>query len=394
MIQIILYFFILLVIFFYIYIKLKYNFWCIQPVFHFYDFHYWIRNVGIISTELPLKNKFTNFQNIKTYISNSLTDNQLKNIVAFIQLNYLRNKNNVFHPKLENVINYFIGHNYHCYWSLYQINEIINDSNKNNNIIENNKIIGIMSSRPLKCIIKNKNINFYLYYVDYLCVDKKYRNKNIAPQIIQTHEYNQSHLNKKISVSLFKREEELTGIIPLTYYDTYCYDIFDFTNSSKIDVKFQLLTCDKQNIYYFYHFMKEYSYKWDIYIFPTISNLYNLIESKNIFIKMCIIDTEIVAAYIFKKTCTYLDKNKEVLSCIGSINGTYLNNDDFIYVFNLSIISLLNNNENIHFLSIEDVSDNKILNNYKNYLFKSPTAYFFYNFAHSPFKSSNCLIIN
>jgi hypothetical protein len=113
---------------------------------------------------------------------------------------------------------------------------------------------------------------------------------------------------------------------------------------------------------------------------------------------MCVVDTEIIAAYIFKKTCTYLDKNKQVLSCIGSINGTYLNNDEFIDVFNLSIFSLLNNddnkNENMHFLSIENVSDNKILNNYKNYLFKSPTAYFFYNFAHSPFKSSNCLIIN
>ena len=63
-------------------------------------------------------------------------------------------------------------------------------------------------------------------------VDKYHRNKNIAPQIIQTHEYNQSHSNKKICVSLFKREEELTGIIPLTCYDTYCYNISDFTDLS------------------------------------------------------------------------------------------------------------------------------------------------------------------
>lgn len=393
-----LYFFIFLIIFFFIYIRLKYKFWSIQPVFHFYDFYYWIKNVGIISTELPEKNKFTNFQNIKTFISDSLTDNQWKNIVAFIQLNYLRNKNNIFHPKLENVKNYFIGHNHKCYWSLYQINEIMYNS-KDGGIVENNKIIGIMSSRPLKCII-NDNISFDLYYVDYLCVDKYHRNKNIAPQVIQTHEYNQSHSNKKISVSLFKREEELTGIIPLTCYDTYCYNIIDFVSLTKSDVNIniKLLTCDKQNIYYFYHFMKEYSYKWNIYIFPTISNLYNLIQTKNIFIKMCVIDGEIIAAYIFKKTCTYLDKNKEVLSCIGSINGTYLNEDEFMNIFNLSVISLLNekenDNENIYFLSIENMSDNQILNDYTNYLFKSPTAYFFYNFAHSPFKSNKCLIIN
>ena len=399
MIRIILYFFIFLIIFFFVYIRLKYKFWAIQPVFHFYDLYYWIKNVGIISTDLPKKNKFTNFQNIKTYISNSLTENQWKNIVAFIQLNYLRNKNNIFYPKLENINNYFIGHNYQCYWSFYQISEMAHDSIKNN-IVENNKIIGIMSSRPLKCIINNINfdINFDLYYVDYLCVDKRYRNKNIAPQIIQTHEYNQSHFNKKISVSLFKREEELTGIIPLTCYDTYCYNVFDFTNLANrmsLNAEYNLLMCDKQNIYYFYHFMKEYSYKWDIYIFPTISNLYNLIESKNIFIKMCIIDGEIVAAYIFKKTCTYLDKNKEVLSCIGSINGSYLNKTEFADIFNLALVSLINDNENIYFLSIENLSDNQILNNCaSDYLLKSPTAYFFYNFAHSPFKSNKCLIIN
>lgn len=385
----ILYFFIFLIIFFFIYIRLKYKFWSIQPVFHFYDFHYWIRNVGIISQELPKKNKFTNFHNIKTY--SSLTDNQWKNITAFIQLNYLKNKNNIFYPKLENIKNYFIGHNYPSYWSIYKITEMIHNGKKNN-IIENDKIIGIMSSRPLKCIIEN--INFDLYYVDYLCVDKYHRNKNIAPQLIQTHEYNQSHSNKKISVSLFKREEELTGIIPLTCYDTYCYNISDFINFLPLDINIKLLTCDKQNIYYFYHFMKEYSHKWNIYIFPTISNLYNLIETKNIFIKMLIIDTEIIAAYIFKKTCTYLDKNKEVLACVGSINGSNLNHDDFIDGFKFSIFSLLNENEKIYFLSIENISDNQILNNYTSHLFKSPTAYFFYNFAHSPFKSNKCLIIN
>jgi len=109
---------------------------------------------------------------------------------------------------------------------------------------------------------------------------------------------------------------------------------------------------------------------------------------------MLVIDKEIISAYIFKKTCTYLDKNKELLSCIGSINGEQLNNDEFINGFKISICSLLNKNKNIFFLSIENISDNEILNNYTNYLFKSPTAYFFYNFAHSPFKSNKCLIIN
>ena len=67
---------------------------------------------------------------------------------------------------------------------------------------------------------QNKN-TFKAFYVDNLCVHKDMRNKGIAPKIIQTHEYIQRHKNKNICVSLFKREGNLTGIVPLTIYTTY-----------------------------------------------------------------------------------------------------------------------------------------------------------------------------
>ena len=57
---------IILIIFFFIYIRIKYRFWALQPVFHFYDLYYWIVNIGIIRNELPEKNRYTNFKNIKT----------------------------------------------------------------------------------------------------------------------------------------------------------------------------------------------------------------------------------------------------------------------------------------------------------------------------------------
>jgi len=57
-------FIILLIITFFCFIRLKYKFWAIQPVFHFYDLYYWFVSVAIIRKELPEKNKFTNFKNI------------------------------------------------------------------------------------------------------------------------------------------------------------------------------------------------------------------------------------------------------------------------------------------------------------------------------------------
>ena len=53
-----------------------------------------------------------------------------------------------------------------------------------------------------KCnlLSKNKNNNYVV-----ICVNKKYRGKQLAEKIIQTHEYTQRFLNKNISVRLFKR---------------------------------------------------------------------------------------------------------------------------------------------------------------------------------------------
>ena len=60
-----------------------------------------------------------------------------------------------------------------------------------------------MTGRPLHVVINNgmNDAKFDVYYIDYLCVDKSYRKKGIAPEVIQTHYYNQSHINKNITVN-------------------------------------------------------------------------------------------------------------------------------------------------------------------------------------------------
>jgi hypothetical protein len=41
-------FIIVIIVTFFVYIRLKYKFWALQPVFHFYDVYYWFINVGVI----------------------------------------------------------------------------------------------------------------------------------------------------------------------------------------------------------------------------------------------------------------------------------------------------------------------------------------------------------
>ena len=397
-------FIIVIIVIFFLYVRLKYKFWALQPVFHFYDVYYWFINVGVIRKELPEKNKYVNLKNIVTKEFEKIDELTKKQIVTLIRLNYLRNGENVFNPKKENIDSYFIGHNAKTFWSYFSEKEILID-NKTGKIIEENKIIGVMTSRPLHVKINNsKSSSFDVYYVDYLCVNKDWRKKNIAPQLIQTHEYNQSYNNKNICVSLFKREEELTGIIPLTIYKTYCFSVKNnLIQYNELDVRIKLLTGDKLNIYYLYNFINEIiknemKKKMDIIIYPEISNIVELIESKNLFIKMLVIDGNIVSVYMFRKTCTYIENEKEILSCIGSINGNILTNEEFIKGFKMSLWSIIKDNKNFKYVTIEDISDNTcIINNIciKTYpIAISPMAYFFYNFAYNSFKSGKCVIIN
>ena len=136
----ILFFGLLIVLIIYGYIRIKYGFWILQPVFHIYDISYMISPPGVINHSLPNKNKYTNFKNIKTILYNTLTEIELNRIVNFIKLNYLQNKDNIFSPKLINISPYFNGHNSSSFISLYTEQNDMLDLNKKT-IIEDTKII-------------------------------------------------------------------------------------------------------------------------------------------------------------------------------------------------------------------------------------------------------------
>ena len=399
MILYILGFIVLCIILLFVYIRLKYKFWALQPVFHFYDIYYWFINVGVIRKELPEKNRYVNLQKITTKLFENIDELTVKQFVLLIRLNYLRNNENKFEPKKENILPYFVGHNTKSFWTYFMEPELLID-NKTGKTIEEKIIISVMTSRPLHVKINNgrKDATFDVYYVDYLCVHRESRKKNIAPQMIQTHEYNQSHNNRNICVSLFKREEELTGIIPLTVYKTYCFNMRNWRQPDNLEARTTILTGDKQNMYYLYNFMNEMKNNWDIMIYPEISNLMELVRTNNLFVKMLVVDGDIEAVYIFRKTCTFIEKEKEIISCIASIKGTKMKISEFIKGFKVSLWSIIKEHKNFGYLTIEDISDNTcIINNISiktHPLVVSPSAYFFYNFAYSPFKSEKCLIIN
>lgn len=381
----------------YIYIRFKYGFWFYQPVFHIYDFKYYLFPPGIIDHNLPDKNKYTNFKSIDTISYDKVTDLKMNQFVNFIELHYLQNKSNKFVPKKDNVIPYFSHLNAPSYFSFYYEDILLQDS-KTNQLVQDKKIISVMTSKPLHIAINNgtSDAEFDAYYVDFLCVDKEYRKKGIAPEIIQTHHYNQRHLNKNISVSLFKREGELTGIVPLCVYSTYAFSMKGWSIDGSLPPNFSLVECNKQNFHLLATFLREKVSEFDITIMSAYSNILELMKTRNIFIYFTLKDDEIYSAYFFRKTCILLDKDDEALTCFASINDMD-SRELFIQGYKNALYKILEKNKEFKTAVIENVSDNDII--IQNILFKtkpfiiSPTAYFFYNFAYPTFNPNKVLVI-
>lgn len=393
-------FFLLIIIiylFFLLYIRITYKFWSIQPVFHFYNILYWIKNPDIIDKDYPLVNKYCNFKNIKTIEFNNLTNLDIQYIVNFLRINFLRSKEANYLPTIQSFSTNFINNN-PSYISIYHDNKILFDISNNYNF-DFKEIIGLMTGKPINIKLNtNKKIRkiFPAYYIDYLCIDKNYRKSGLAPQLIQTHEWYHRH-NSKIHVSLFKREGELTGIVPLTCYTTYVYKKIKINKI--IDPSLKIILITPQTLYIFLDFIKIINHKFYCIITPCLSSFIELIKNKIIYIYILRdINHITISSYIFKNTQTfYKINNSQLLSieCICSISNSPYNNifyNGFIlayyYICKLTRCKVL---------FIEDITDNKkIINelNINNKIYsESPTAYFFYNYIHKPISSDKILII-
>jgi len=324
----------------------------------------------------------------------------MNEIIRFIQKNYLKNKENVFLPERDNVESYFKGHNCESFFSLYLEDELLLDT-KTNQTIESKKIVSLMTTRPLHIIINNGNKDafFDVYYVDYLCVDLNRRKSGIAPQIIQTHEYCQRWKNKNIKISLFKREGEMTGIVPLCIYSTYGFKMDGTWN--KVDFKIHpslaIIEIGTQNMHVLTDFIRVNHNKFDLVGIPETANIIELIKTKNWFVYIIVENGEILCAYFFTKTCTYMKRGVEVLAFVASINCC---KDKRIFVTGYKIIlkKLQKKYPDFQYATVENKSDNGII--LKSVLKEakpdivSPTAYFFYNFAYSTFRPEKVFLLH
>lgn len=376
-------------------IKLKFRFWAEQPVFHIYDLSYYFFLNGVIQKDFPDKTRYTNFKNVETLtFGKNVSPLNTTRFVQLLNRSYLRNGDNKFSPKQENVEPYFEGHNSPCFLSFYNEQEM-QKIFKTDEIINVNRPIGLMTSRPMHVTLKKGTIRFDAYYADYLCVDNVYRKKGVAPQIIATHHYNQRLLNKDIQVSLFKREGTLTGIVPLCIFNMYIFSMKNWSKPGQLLPPYSIAECGA--LHHLYDFLRDKKEKFEVTVIPDITNLMTLIKTKNIRIYLLIEEkVGVVGCYFFKKSCTTIEKREEALICFASINGS--TQDIFAHGFKQSLSEIcLKKESTFYHVVVEDIGDNDvIIANLKKKTWPKtviPAAYFFYNYACATINKNKTLFI-
>lgn len=382
-----------------LYCRVKFRFWAKQPVFHIYDLWYFLFPCGIIQLELPSReDKYNNFKDIETIKLDELSNINKENFVFFIQTHFLRSKELNYKPKKENIFPYLTGlDGGSVFLSLYRKKNMLMDTTTQK-VNEYEKIIGAMLSYPVQIIFNNGNpeANMNAYYVDYLCVSREHRKEGIAPQLIQTHHYNQRNLNKNIQVSLFKREGNLTAIIPLCLYH-FCGFYIKESKEFILPQDIKLIKINYKDLSYYNDFIKLNHNKFKIFISTSLANISELIKTENIFIYGLIQTDTVLSLYFFKKQCTYLEeKNEEIITCYASINCCK-SEDIFKVGFQIALMELINKYPSYKLLIIENNSDNnKLIHFYSKLnelLFNINSAYYFYNFAHHTYQPNDTLIL-
>lgn len=258
----------LVVAFFVLYIKIKYPFWNQVPALHTYDWHrrYLYSEKPYRIRLLPRKTKYLNPECVDTYFYRNLDDVVLTEITQLLQNNYIPSDRLFCSIQLADFAAHFSGHSNPPIVSLYNETVITTISNVENiDVIETEKkknIQGVITSRPITISIVNQKGTEILaqepaYYMDFLCFNKHAVSPLKVRQLFQTHEFNQSHYNLSVNISIFKKEVELCpGLVPLVEYNTYTFYMRYKVETPLMPKNFQIVRIQREHKHHLYDFVE------------------------------------------------------------------------------------------------------------------------------------------
>ena len=387
----------------FVYIKLSFPFWNIQPVYHSYDF--WralYSRPFLIHHRFLIKatNKYHDLKQVKIVPFVDASESQKQAFVNLLQCFLLPSENAVFVFNLENLETYLGGHMFSSYLSLYERSGIERSEKQ-----YNTDAIACISSRSGELSIRGYKAP--IYYIDFLCVKREEDFKKISRTLLQTHIYKQQLIDEmeskthvgsqQIMVSLFRREKELlTGIVPLTRFQTLYYEIPQINKKMVLSDHVILIKIDHTNVDIFVDFLESSQTKFECFLRTDIANLIGMIKSGILYVYCLKQKDDILSVYIFRDTRMSYDGLGGILQLVCSIhNSSSL--PLFINGFINSVFEIMRKIPVYKVLMIDEIGDNTLITNSigGRIIDRFWTAYYLYNMVvpYSPLRNINCFIL-
>ena len=411
MIQYILLTTLLLVIIVFITIKIKYPFWNIQPVFHYYDYWRYLYRVPFtVYRYVPLKTKFCDFEQVFTFPYLECSDKQKQQLLNLIQCYYLPS-DHIIHDTTEEDINTVLtGYQEPSYVSFYYEKEKTTNPGTVSLQDYNQEPVGCITSLPVNMLFlptlrEPEYTERKMYFVNSLVVNRSRNQQKINRSLLQTHEYNQRVMNPTIQSSIIKKEVDLLdGVIPCVELNTTTFYIKE--------VKFPSLPpnnivseISNDNFALLNDFLKEIinistkTCYFNMIVIPDMTNVYNLIKIGQLFVYVLRTGEHVLGVYFLKDTKLQHEKlDGNTIHFIGSIMNN--NNPQLFYIgFLFALKSILKKKKNYKVLVIDSIShNNMVLSKWSQYnkpISITKTGYYLFNYIipMMPFEQTKSFIL-
>ena len=373
----------------FLYIRIKFKFWSIQPVFHIYDLNHWLITDRVIDLDLPKANKYVKLLDIDTFSTKELTQYEKKDISAFICDNFINSSLADYSPTEDDIFPYFNTNIGESYVSMFLDNVV-----KISSTSRKRGIIGVIMSRPLFVTFSGK-APMTINYIDNLTVRSDRRKEGIAPNLIQTHQYQIRHFNPSVNVCIFKREGDMTAIVPLTLYMTKEYNVVDIC-AKRVKIVERVVKIDKSNFINFKTMVKSCLSRFKCTLNMELTTLFELIMLSKIVIYVLFSGISPICCYVLRRTPFVTEGCLNCVELISTINCA-----PFIDIFFAGFQTVCrreSRKQKVQRIIIEETGDTcSLVCEMKKHNIECktecPTAFFLYNYAHYSIQPEQCFFI-
>jgi hypothetical protein len=364
------------------FVRLSFPFWAQQPVFHVYDWALYVSSPRVLHPGPPRPTPWVREDLVSTQGAASHT---LSDLVSFLDQHYFRHPHhpdNRFAPTQR-------------WWQA----SIQSDAPTSLVSIyrppSSPSPYGMLTSRLVSC--RGRHWPSDVWYVDYLCVHVAHRKQQVAPTLIQTHEAYQRRHFPSYPVSVFKREGELTGIVPLVVYDTplWAWTSLSLPKSLSLPASWSVRLLDETHTSVWDHVERVTARRWSVFLRPRGTHLQDQLREQVASLAVLEHQGRVQALYLFRRTCTWMTRVRgEVMSCGGAIRlhpkkGSLAT---FRAGFHEALRLVMAQCPSIGFVAMEPLADQRDLFLSSPPVCTTRMAYFAYNFAHPTVAASSCWI--